>query len=173
MAILIDGYNLMYASDVFPAGGPPTLERVREALLDHLAQLLPAKELARTIIVFDAAQAPPGLPRELVHRGLAVRFARRGGSADELLEELIAAEPDPRNLLVVSSDHRVQRTARQRGANYTDSQPWHAQLAQDAKSRAASEKLPPAAGESEKEQLVMPNPFPPGYASDLLGDSDD
>ncbi|HEX5102411.1 MAG TPA: NYN domain-containing protein, partial [Pirellulaceae bacterium] len=113
MALLIDGYNLLHAAGIFSASGPPTLEAARVALLDFLVESLPAKELARTGVVFDAAHAPPGLPREIEHRGLAVRFARRGGSADELLEELIAAEPDPRNLLVVSSDHRVQRAARQ------------------------------------------------------------
>jgi predicted RNA-binding protein with PIN domain len=164
MALLIDGYNLLHAAGIFPASGPPTLERARIALLDFLVERLPAKELARATIVFDAVQAPPGLPRELTHRGLAVRFSRRGRSADELLEELIAAEPDPRNLLVVSSDHRVQRAARQRGAQYSDSEVWKAELLRSAPAEAAdSEEL---AGE-------IGNPFPPGYASDLLGDSDD
>jgi predicted RNA-binding protein with PIN domain len=164
MALLIDGYNLLHAAGIFPAGGPPTLERSRVALLDYLVQALPPQELPRTKVVFDALHAPPGLPRELVHRGLAVRFARRGGSADELLEELIAAEPDPRNLLVVSSDHRVQRAARQRGAGYVDSEVWRQELARST--AAARSAQSPATG-SEKEPLSLPNPFPPGYASDL------
>src|SRR5512145_1807881 len=104
MALLIDGYNLLHAAGIFPAGGPPTLERARLALLDFLVERLPVKEVSRTTVVFDAAQAPPGLPHAIEHRGLAVRFARRGRSADDLLEELILAEPDPRNLTVVSSD---------------------------------------------------------------------
>jgi predicted RNA-binding protein with PIN domain len=172
MTLLIDGYNLLHASGIFPSGGPPTLERSRTALLDFLAEALPAKDVPRATVVFDAAQAPPGLPRELEHRGLKVRFARRGGSADELLEELIADEPDPRHLLVVSSDHRVQRAARQRGASFTDSEPWQAELAQAARSRADSGQAQPAARESEKEAMPMSNPFPPGYGSDLLDEPD-
>lgn len=164
MALLIDGYNLLHASGIFPDDGPPTLERARVALLDFLAERLPSKELARTTIVFDAAQAPPGLPRALSHRGLAVRFARRGRSADELLEELIATEPDPRNLTVVSSDHRVQRAARQRGARFIDSEVWKTEL-------LSSERARPV--ESEKLVGEIPNPFPPGYASDVLGDEGD
>jgi hypothetical protein len=132
-------------------------------LLDFLVAALPPKLLARTVVVFDAVQAPPGLPSEFDHRGLAVRFARRGGTADELLEELIAAEPDPRNLLVVSSDHRVQRAARQRGAGYTDSEPWYAEL-----SSGLSGQHAPSPGPEEKQIPSIENPFPPGYADDLL-----
>jgi predicted RNA-binding protein with PIN domain len=162
--LLIDGYNLLFASDIFPAPNEPaTLERSRAALCDFLVDSLPAKVLERTIVVFDAQSAPSGLPREVSHRGLAVRFAQRGGTADDLLAELIAAEPDPRNLLVVSSDHGVQRAARQRGASYADSQAWYAELAamrrQPVASPVAEEKPPPA----------IENPFPPGYGEDLLG----
>jgi predicted RNA-binding protein with PIN domain len=165
MSLLIDGYNLLHASDVFPAQNEPaTLERSRQALLDFLAEALPPKLLPRTIVAFDAIGAPPGLPRELAHRGLAVQFARRGGTADELLEDLIAAEPDPRNLLVVSSDHRVQRAARQRGAQYTDSQPWYASLAAGPAVAAQD------ASDDARPQPPMDNPFPPGYGEDVLGD---
>jgi len=164
MRLLIDGYNLLHVSGVFPSPvGPPTLERTRKALLDRLVQSLPPKLLPHAVIVFDAAQAPPGLPHEAIHEGLDIRFARRGTSADALLEELIAAEPDPRNLLVVSSDHRVQRAARQRGARYMDSQAWWSELHQ---SQASS----PRTDDPEKESLQLENPFPPGYASDLDDD---
>lgn len=161
MTLLIDGYNLLHASGIFPpAESPPTLEASRRALLDFLLAVLLPKVVARTIVVFDAADAPPGLPRELAHGGLAVQFARRGDSADDLLEELIAAEPDPRNLLVVSSDHRVQRAARQRGAQYIDSELWYRQTAAARRSATAPGGDKPVAG--------LENPFPPGYGEDVL-----
>jgi hypothetical protein len=90
-----------------------------------------------------------------------------------LLEELIAAEADPRNLLVVSSDHRVQRAARQRGAGYVDSEMWHAQLAAASRSQADPSPATPTGRESEKDQVSLTNPFPPGYASELLDDLND
>jgi predicted RNA-binding protein with PIN domain len=162
--LLIDGYNLLYSTDIFaPATEPATLARSRTALLDFLAEALPPKTIARTTVVFDAVSAPPGLTREMTHRGLAVRFARRGGTADELLEELIGAEPDPRNLLVVSSDHRVQRAARQCGAQFSDSEPWYRQLATAARPAAQSRT-------SDKPDGLVENPFPPGYGDDLLAE---
>jgi uncharacterized protein len=163
MSLLIDGYNLLHASDVFPPDNvPPTLEQARLALLDFLAENLPAKLVPRTIIVFDATGAPPGLPREMSHRGLAVRFARRGGTADELLEELIAVESDPRNLLVVSSDHRVQRAARQGGAKFTDSEVW----TRDVKLARPQRRSDDGPSDEERRSEVE-NPFPPGYADDI------
>ena len=115
MLLLIDGYNLLQASDIFPVGrSAGTLAAAREAFLQFLAQTLEERLRSRTTIVFDAAMAPPGLPREASHAGITIRFAPRNTSADDVLESEIAAVADPRNLLVVSSDHRVQRAARQR-----------------------------------------------------------
>jgi predicted RNA-binding protein with PIN domain len=98
-------------------------------LLEFVAQSLSEKLCKRTTVVFDATQAPSGLPHESQFAGMKVLFSRRGQEADELIEELIDAERAPRELLVVSSDHRVQRAARQRGAGYTDSEDWMRQLA--------------------------------------------
>jgi predicted RNA-binding protein with PIN domain len=127
--LLIDGYNLLFASSVFASpAGPPTLQRTRDALLRFLADSLDPKLRGRAVVVFDATQAPPGLPHELSFSGMQVLFSRGGQDADALIEDLIAAERAPRELLVVSSDHRVQRAARQRGAKYVDSDQWLREL---------------------------------------------
>lgn len=145
MALLIDGYNLLFAAGILgPLRGKKGGESSREALLDFLVEHLPEREVARTTIVFDAADAPPGLPRQFSHRGIAVRFAPRNTSADALLEELIVESADPRRLTVVSSDHRVQRAARQRGAKFVDSDHWHSELRRNAaRSTAAAEESKP------------------------------
>jgi predicted RNA-binding protein with PIN domain len=142
--LLIDGYNLLFASEVFASpAGPPTLQRTRDALLQFLADSLDPKLRSRTIVVFDATQAPPGLPHELAIAGLKVMFSRRGQDADALLEDLIAAERAPRELLVVSSDHRLQRAARQAGAKYADSDQWLREL------RSRQRPTEPAAGKPD------------------------
>jgi hypothetical protein len=128
MSLLIDGYNLIHAAGLVGRGrGPGGLERSRLALLNFLAESLPAAELARTTVVFDAAGAPPGLPDTLAHRGLKVRFARGYASADELIEELICEDSSPKRLTVVSSDHRLQRAAHRRKARAIDSDRWYAE----------------------------------------------
>jgi len=129
MSLLIDGYNLLHATDLFGAGElAGTLQGSREALLAFLASQLTSKERRLTTIVFDAAGAPPGLPDRLKFEGIAVRYARGYPDADSLLEELLEHWRGPKGLTVVSSDHRVQRAARRQGAKYVDSQTWHAQI---------------------------------------------
>ncbi len=126
MSLLIDGYNLLHASGILGRGiGPGSLERSRNALLNFLAESLVEKQLSRTIVVFDAREAPPGLPRTILHRGMTVRFAPKGLDADTVIEELIEAENSPRRLTVVSSDHRLHRAARRRRARAIDSDVWY------------------------------------------------
>lgn len=115
-AYLIDGYNLLHALGYLnPHGGADRLERARLRLLHHLSDGFGEGAGALTVI-FDAARAPPNVPAESVVRGIHVRFARGRAAADDLIEELIADEPRPAALVVVSNDHRLQSAARRRGA---------------------------------------------------------
>src|SRR5437868_13291162 len=108
MALLIDGYNLLNVTGIFGQAGPGTeLHRTRLSLLNFLASSIDKRERRETVIVFDAAGAPPGLPRCLTHDGITVHFAQRHSDADEMIEELLEQCAAPRSLLVVSSDHRV------------------------------------------------------------------
>jgi hypothetical protein len=103
--------------------------------LRFLAASIDEADLSRTTIVFDAKDAPSGLPRTVDHGGMTVRYAREYVDADTLIEELIAAEAAPRSLLVVSSDHRIQRAARRRRASTMDSERWYADLCRRRHSR--------------------------------------
>jgi uncharacterized protein len=196
MAILIDGYNLLHASGILGRGvGPGSLERSRNALLNFLAESLLERELAGTTVVFDAREAPPGLPRMTTFRGITVRFAPRGSDADAEIEELIAASHAPRRLTVVSSDHRLHRAARRRRARAIDSDRWYFDVIRQRIDRTRPKSLPgkPTGQPSEidvrfwlrqfgledpeptERNLPTPpavdNPFPPGYAEDI--DEDD
>ncbi len=125
--ILIDGYNLLYASGVFGTGGRTSLESSREALLDWLGDMLGDAQRPRTTIVFDAQYAPPGLPATAQKHGLQIRFAPRGCEADDVLEDMIREHSAPRSLVVVSSDHRLHRAAKRRRATPIDSDQWAAE----------------------------------------------
>ncbi|QEG32816.1 NYN domain-containing protein [Bythopirellula goksoeyrii] len=128
MPLLIDGYNLLHVTGFGGGGGPNSFQRSREALLSFLANSIPDEERSLTTIVFDAAEAPPGLPRTLTYQGIIVRYAAEYADADALIEELILAETAPRSLLVVSSDHRIQRAARRRRASHIDSDRWYGEI---------------------------------------------
>jgi predicted RNA-binding protein with PIN domain len=139
MALLIDGYNLLHVTGIFGAAGAGTeLHRSRVALLNFLAASIAERERSETTIVFDATGAPPGLPTSTTHDGLTVYFARRHANADEMIEKLLDECRAPRSLLVVSSDHRIQRAARQHGASYVDSDKWFAELQAARRERETS-----------------------------------
>jgi len=126
MPLIIDGYNLLHVTGI--TGRRGDLQGSREALLHFLASAIEAKELPLTTVVFDAAEAPPGLPRVVTFQQMTVHYASDYDDADELIENLIAANNVPRSLLVVSSDHRIQRAARRRRAQFIDSDVWFADI---------------------------------------------
>lgn len=146
MKILVDGYNLLHASGIFGGvRGEGGFEASRRALLDEIARLLGAAAGGVTV-VFDATDAPVGLPDRHAHQGIDVRFARRYESADALIEELIEAHDAPGALTVVSADNRVMAAARRRRARPIASGEWLAELRDAARARAAVEAKPPEPG---------------------------
>jgi hypothetical protein len=111
MRYLIDGYNLLHAMGVLCGKvGPRGLERARLTLLNRLSAAPGAGEIT---VVFDASGAPPHAAAEEDYQGLHVRYAL-DGEADDLIEALIQREAAPRQLTVVSDDHRLQQAARRR-----------------------------------------------------------
>ncbi|GGQ17130.1 NYN domain-containing protein [Streptomyces roseolilacinus] len=98
--LVVDGYNVTKT-------GYPTmpLEKQRLRLLGGLSALA-ARSGAEVTCVFDGAElaapvllAPP--------RGVRVLFSKPGVTADELIRQLVRAEPAGRPVVVVSSDREV------------------------------------------------------------------
>jgi len=152
MTLIIDGYNLLHASGVFGADrGPRGFEQSRLALLDLLVDLLGAAA-ADTVVVFDAARAPDGLPARLTHGGIRVWFAREYPDADSLIEELVDEADAPSSLVVVSGDRRLQAAARRRRARAVSSDEWLAAMRQERRARRRpAETKPPAPGPDDVE----------------------
>jgi predicted RNA-binding protein with PIN domain len=155
MPLLIDGYNLLNSTGIAVRGrGPGNLDRARQALLNTLVESLPDDEVSRTTIVFDASESPWGVARQTNHRGITVMFASKDEDADSVIEQLIANDSAPKRLTVVSSDHRIQRAAKRRRANFVDSDIWFAQMLRDRATRTTS---------SATSDLPKPEgPFSPG-----------
>jgi len=124
----------------------------------QLAKLLSADERVRCTIVFDAIEAPSGLDRHFRHAEIQIHFAEPGHDADSLIEALIDSHSSPSHLLVVSSDHRLQKAAKQRRAESVDSEAFLQQLLDRAKAAAAAAEK--AASQSSKP--VLPKVSRPG-----------
>lgn len=139
--LLIDGYNLMHATGLArPDYGPGELEKRRRRFVKYLIGHLNPRERPRTTIVFDAADAPPDVSRHQIVEEVEVLFARPGGDADSLIEELLAHHSAPRQVRVVSSDRRLQQAARRRRARFVRSE----QFLRELQRRGPVEKQPSA-----------------------------
>lgn len=113
MRYLIDGYNLLHAMGLLSGKvGPHGLEKARLALLGRLCGDHSDAPDAVTV-VFDASRAPPGAVEEEDYNGIHIRYALES-DADEVIETLIRREATPRQLTIVSDDHRLQRAGRRR-----------------------------------------------------------
>ena len=129
--LIIDGYNLMHAAGLGKRSyGPGGLEKCRNGLLNYLANHLTGRQRARTTIAFDAAEAPADLPRHSKQSSMETIFASAGSDADSLIEELIANHSAPRQIRLVSSDHRLQKAAKKRRAKFVDSELFMEELQQ-------------------------------------------
>ncbi|WP_299057781.1 NYN domain-containing protein [uncultured Nocardioides sp.] len=108
--LLVDGYNV--SKTAWPES---SLEAQRARLLRALAPLV-ARTGAETTVVFDAAASTTRQSATQAPRGVRVLFSPSGVIADDVIAELVEAEPTGRMVVVVSSDQEVARHAAQHGA---------------------------------------------------------
>ena len=107
--LIIDGYNVTKA-----AWPTQTLEAQRTRLLTLLGALV-ARTGAETTVVFDGAgsgtRATVAAPR-----GVKVLFSPAGVIADDVIRDLVDAEPPGRVLVVVTDDRALGADVRRAGA---------------------------------------------------------
>jgi len=159
MSLIIDGYNLLYAAGI---GGQweteDSFQQDRLALLESLRAVIDPRELSKTTVVFDSQVALPHLPNVYHHREIEVRFSYGYPDADALIERMIQEHTAPKRLMVVSSDHKVQRAARRRKASTMDSDAWYRWMIRRRNERqaaATTEPRPmPAVSEGELNQWL-------------------
>lgn len=108
--LIVDGYNVSKTD--YPE---LTLFDQRTRLIGGLAAVV-ARTGAEVTVVFDgAAVASPGLTR--YPKGVRVLFSEPGVLADDVIRELVAAEPVGRPIVVASSDRAVADSVQRDGAH--------------------------------------------------------
>jgi predicted RNA-binding protein with PIN domain len=106
--LVVDGYNVTKAGY-----GEVPLAAQRSRLIRGLGALV-ARTGAEVTVVFDGATRPPAMPP--APRGVRVLFSAPGEIADDVIRRLVAAEPEGRPLVVVSSDKEVATDVARAGA---------------------------------------------------------
>jgi predicted RNA-binding protein with PIN domain len=106
--LVVDGYNVTKRGF-----GDVSLEQQRSRLVSSLGGLA-AQSGIEVTVVFDGADKVVAVPSP--PRGVRVLFSRKGETADELIRQLVRAEPMGRPVIVISSDREVADGVRRHGA---------------------------------------------------------
>jgi predicted RNA-binding protein with PIN domain len=106
--LVVDGYNVTKRGFA-----EMSLEQQRKRLITGLGGIA-AQTGDEITVVFDGAERVHGLPP--APRGVRVLFSRKGDTADELIRQLVRAEPPGRPIVVISSDREVADGVRRHGA---------------------------------------------------------
>ncbi|MDQ6934211.1 MAG: NYN domain-containing protein [Actinomycetota bacterium] len=99
--LIVDGYNLTKSE-----WGRSSLEIQRERLMRGMASLAAGRTGTELTVVFDAGSVEQR-PVVSTPRGVRVLFSRYGMIADDVIRDLVAAEPAGRPVVVVTSDRAV------------------------------------------------------------------
>lgn len=107
--LIVDGYNV--TKQAWPSA---SLEAQRSRLVASLGPVV-ARSGAETTVVFDAAESTSrtAMPAP---RGVKVVFSPEGVIADDVIRQLVAAEPRGRVVIVVTGDQAVARDVVRSGA---------------------------------------------------------
>ena len=121
---IVDGNNVM-------GSRPDGWWRDRAGATRRLVEQIADWADGDVVVVFDG-RAPDGFPAP---PRVEVRFAERGGrdAADDVIAALVATDPDPASLHVVTSDAELARRVREHGADVSGARGFL-----DALSRARS-----------------------------------
>ena len=195
--IIIDAYNLIFQCGLQPKSlnSPLALHRTRQRLVDELAQHIDASDRKDVLLVFDAKNPRGPSTPDLQAQNFQIAFARDYEDADAMVIELLEKHSQPKQLTVISSDHKIQTAASRRNAKAIDADVWFDQLGSRKTDQRQPETKREAHLSAEETQHLIDlfsdveksspttdsaaaaedikgnpayNPFPPGYGEDLL-----
>ena len=141
--LLVDGHNLIGKLPNISLSDPDDEAKLVRVLENYHA-VRPHEEI---LVVFDPARDGGGWRgTHKRNEGVAVRFAPRGVSADDVLARLVRDAKSPRSITVVSSDNAVRRAVRIHGAKVLRAEEFIVRLQTEMR----PSRPPPAAPKPEK-----------------------
>ena len=159
--IVIDGYNLIFQCGL--QGRRPdslALEKARQRAVQTISKWL-GDQRQHAAIVFDATRLPIKEDYNVSQRdGMTIIYAVEYEDADSMIEEIIRKHSNPKQLLVVSSDHRLHKAALRRKSKPIDSDVWYDNLEQGFES--SSDAGPVAPNEDPGGQSDVDKEIPTG-----------
>ncbi|RJP27746.1 MAG: hypothetical protein C4536_13620 [Actinobacteria bacterium] len=119
-ALLVDGYNIIYAHPDLAAIMRRDQDNAREGLLKELAPLASPDHYELVMVVFDAAGSsqPEAVMQE--RGGIRVVFTRRQQSADAFIERVVRRLVPGNEVVVATSDRLLLNLVSGFGARTVD-----------------------------------------------------
>ena len=119
--IIIDGYNVIYASKSLKQWMPDNKERAREKLFEYV-KAIHSIESVRMVLVFDSSNETLEVEYPFRDKSFECVFAPASVTADGVIERLLvrakdkAKDKDASFVTVVSNDNLVREATRSNGA---------------------------------------------------------
>ncbi|GAB4536925.1 MAG: NYN domain-containing protein [Anaerolineae bacterium] len=148
MTIWIDGHNLIGKMPGLWLDQPDDEEQLLERLRAYRA-----RTGKRLVVYFDHGVTYQS-PVRWSKGGISVRQAGSGQSADALMIRDLRRHHHPPELTIVTSDHAIQRVARQLKARVIDSMTFATELTRPPQ-KGNSADMPPLSEEEVKEWLTI------------------
>ncbi|MBI4853648.1 MAG: NYN domain-containing protein [Acidobacteria bacterium] len=130
---IIDGNNLMGR------------KRTRLELLEMLADFLEIKKV-KLHVVFDGAPEP-NYPEGATYHGVKISYSSRGQDADKKIRRLVEKAPNPREVIIVTSDRSLANYAKICSAKHMYSTEFLSLLAEEKSKHKTKEEKPAIKGE--------------------------
>jgi len=103
-ALLVDGYNIIYAHPELAATIEKDQDAAREGLLKELSPLATPDHYELVMVVFDAAGSSQSDPVVQERGRITVVFTRRQQSADAFIERIVRRLVKGNDVVVATSD---------------------------------------------------------------------
>ena len=113
--ILLDGYNIIYASEALKHLMPNNKSRARESLAE-MVQAIHSVEDVHIIIVFDSSNQSIEIEYPFLDKTFEFVFAPQSLTADGVIERILVRIKNKEQVSVVSNDNLVREATRSNGA---------------------------------------------------------
>ena len=112
--LIVDGYNIIFATDELAAMAREDLDAARRALMDHLSSYAGFRK-CRVVLVFDGYKVKGNLGEKSQFHNIQVVYTKENETADAYIEALVSQIGTNYNIRVATSDALVQLSSLRSG----------------------------------------------------------
>ncbi len=118
MWLIVDGYNVLRSNGRTASLRGSDFQAERERFIENLGRYR-GQRRDKVTVVFDGFNADTDFPAVKRQGGVEVIYSRRGQTADEVIKQMVEQDPNPRDIMVVSSDREISDFVKSLGASVT------------------------------------------------------